>query len=70
MCLRTYGGPKGVGVSYDRGTPVANGSSAHSQGKGMWSHLCGATWSEFPTLLAQVQGYLAHKEMPTPLGPL
>ena len=22
LCLRTYGDPKGVGVSYERGTPV------------------------------------------------
>ena len=26
LCLGTYGGPRGVGVSYERGTPPSRGS--------------------------------------------
>ena len=28
LCLETYGGPRGVGVSYERGTPVRSSSSS------------------------------------------
>ena len=77
MCLGPNGGPTEAGGGSDeRGTPVTGGSGKKvSQLDGIFRRRlesewlkrgCGASQRCFG---AKVQGYLAHKKTPTPLGP-
>ena len=61
LCVGTYGGPMGVGVSYERGTPLAKWKGhqdAHvhrvSRGHGQ------------VTLFDALRGYVAHKKQYLP----
>jgi len=66
LCVRTFGDPREVGVSYERGTPVAKRrerqtQAAETHGPNGSQH---RYWIPAPSL--ELQGYLAHKNPPPP----
>jgi len=56
LCLGSYGGPRGLGVSYERGTPVLQGTQTTCS-----TRLSLRTASRPEKKRAGVQGYLADK---------
>jgi len=70
LCLGPYGGPRGVGVSYERGTPVEFALTLFWGRRGTRSLPPHASPCPGQQLSRDVpQGYLSHKKTPTPLGP-